>query len=537
MPRRGGPVGLPLAGAPAPSLIWPVAGATRRRAGIDATERAARNGPRFAARHPLGAKCGAKPARVGPKRSTLRGPASTRREVWRQTDPPAKPGPPGGGRRSRGPCRPAPSEVSPPTPAAPAQRRRAPALSAGTSAPGAPDHGRVGREHDSHAPLVADEAAAHLVHHVGDGQVGVEVVDDDRPAPAAPEAGPVVGGDRHLRRGQPVTDARSGSAPPAPGRCRRPARRGCARSPPSESSRTPPTSPPLAITDWMAATDRALPCPLAAGISARRQGSVQAASAASGGLPSVRSGHLAGSPGPDPSGGGGMTLDTRPNSAGSRPMWKSAPSGPATAPGRTRRPTGRSPGASPRRPGSPGSGRGSRTPCPAPTTAPGRPAGWWPSPSRRDPRRSSAPTSRAARRCGPAGAGAGPGPPCRRPRTPASSVDTGASRSISPASTSIKAHRAVMVLVVDHTLVMVSRSQGGCGPRRPSRPRCPPPVAVEGDRHRSAQVGAPGQAGGQQIPNGREAVVAAAVDLGRRTDAVGRSLGGGSWRPRYRSPR
>ena len=29
-------------------------------------------------------------------------------------------------------------------------------------------------------------------------------------------------------------------------------------------------------------------------------------------------------------GGGGTTLDTRPKSAGSRPMWKSAPSGPAT---------------------------------------------------------------------------------------------------------------------------------------------------------------------------------------------------------------
>ena len=39
----------------------------------------------------------------------------------------------------------------------------------------------------------------------------------------------------------------------------RPAPRRSGRSSPGESSRTPSTAPPLATTDWMRATDRALP--------------------------------------------------------------------------------------------------------------------------------------------------------------------------------------------------------------------------------------------------------------------------------------
>ena len=45
-----------------------------------------------------------------------------------------------------------------------------------------------------------------------------------------------------------------------------------ARSQPArDSSRSPPTVPPQAITDCTRATERALPKPLAAGICARRQ--------------------------------------------------------------------------------------------------------------------------------------------------------------------------------------------------------------------------------------------------------------------------
>ena len=72
-----------------------------------------------------------------------------------------------------------------------------------------------------------------------------------------------------------------------------------------------------------------------------------------------------------------------------------------------------------------------------------------------------------------------------------------------------------MVLVVDHTLVMVSRlPRSGAGLVDPAAPDVHHRLALDGDRHGSAQVAAPGQAGGQQVPNGREAVVAAAVNLG-----------------------
>jgi hypothetical protein len=53
--------------------------------------------------------------------------------------------------------------------------------------------------------------------------------------------------------------------------------------PTSDSNRTPLTVPPHASADCTAATDRALPCPPADGISARRQASVFASSASTGG--------------------------------------------------------------------------------------------------------------------------------------------------------------------------------------------------------------------------------------------------------------
>ena len=79
------------------------------------------------------------------------------------------------------------------------------------------------------------------------------------------------------------------------------------------------------------ATERAFPCPLAAPISASRQGPVLAAVASATGpvatLTSTLSGsRLARSNG---SGGGGMSSAQRPQSASRAPMRKSAPSGPA----------------------------------------------------------------------------------------------------------------------------------------------------------------------------------------------------------------
>ena len=55
-----------------------------------------------------------------------------------------------------------------------------------------------------------------------------------------------------------------------------------------DSRRTPLASPPHAIGAWIRATERALPWPPAAGISARRHGIVADTSATSGGLVSVR---------------------------------------------------------------------------------------------------------------------------------------------------------------------------------------------------------------------------------------------------------
>src|SRR3954468_3179107 len=98
-----------------------------------------------------------------------------------------------------------------------------------------------------------------------------------------------------------------------------------------ESSRTPSTSPPQATADWRRATDRALPWPLPAPMSARRQRSVQLHSALMAGPVLVLNSTLLGSSWVRSSGctGGGTTLATRWNSDDGRPIWKSAPSGPA----------------------------------------------------------------------------------------------------------------------------------------------------------------------------------------------------------------
>ena len=139
---------------------------------------------------------------------------------------------------------------------------------------------------------------------------------------------------------------------------------------------------------------------------------------------------------------------------------------------------------------------------------------------------------------------AAPGPPCRRRRTPASSGRPARRGRCWPSSTSIRAHRAVMVLVVDHTLVMVSRlPRAGAGlvdPAAPdvdhqSRPRgSPPPTRPR----RCPWPGWP-PAG----PARREAVVAACrgsrpssgsgclLGGGHRRHATGRRDGPGGSRP------
>ncbi len=104
-----------------------------------------------------------------------------------------------------------------------------------------------------------------------------------------------------------------------------------ASHPLADKRRTPRASPPLARTDWAAATPRALEWPLAAGISARRQASVKEGSTDSGGLENVRCSIGGTSPAPIPDMSGPMTRDTRWSSAAGSPMWKSAPRGPATS--------------------------------------------------------------------------------------------------------------------------------------------------------------------------------------------------------------
>src|SRR5580765_69419 len=90
-----------------------------------------------------------------------------------------------------------------------------------------------------------------------------------------------------------------------------------------ERSRTTSTMPPQATADWRRASERALPWPLAAPMSARRQPSVQLFSGGTfGGLVQVLNATLLGSScvgsnGGGPTGkGGGTTLATRWNSEG-----------------------------------------------------------------------------------------------------------------------------------------------------------------------------------------------------------------------------
>src|SRR6476469_5287150 len=84
-----------------------------------------------------------------------------------------------------------------------------------------------------------------------------------------------------------------------------------------ERSRTPSTSPPQATADWRRANERALPWPLAAPMSARRQPSVQLLSSGVVGLVQVLNATLLGSScigsagAAGGAGGGGTTLATR----------------------------------------------------------------------------------------------------------------------------------------------------------------------------------------------------------------------------------
>src|SRR4051795_5143912 len=61
-------------------------------------------------------------------------------------------------------------------------------------------------EGDAGAPEVADRALAHLVHHVRDHHASVEVDNDERATPAAPEAGASVRPEWRVGRVEPVSD-------------------------------------------------------------------------------------------------------------------------------------------------------------------------------------------------------------------------------------------------------------------------------------------------------------------------------------------
>ena len=139
---------------------------------------------------------------------------------------------------------------------------------------------------------------------------------------------PLVGRDRHPVDGRPK---------PMPWRSGTPSTRSmplhCSSNTASivslPSRRTPLASPPHAIGVWIEATERALPWPPAAGISARRHATSHDLVASRTGLPNVLASTLVGSRSSGiGSGGGGMTWATRSSAAGGVPMWKSAPSGP-----------------------------------------------------------------------------------------------------------------------------------------------------------------------------------------------------------------
>src|SRR6266567_4323972 len=99
------------------------------------------------------------------------------------------------------------------------------------------------------------------------------------------------------------------------------------------SRRMPSTSPPSEMADRMRPTERAFPCPLQAPMSACRQPAVLAAAASATGPVKVLNAGLCGSMESmsNGSGGGGTTSAMRSQSRSSAPIWKSAPSGPATS--------------------------------------------------------------------------------------------------------------------------------------------------------------------------------------------------------------
>ena len=116
-------------------------------------------------------------------------------------------------------------------------------------------------------PEVALESRLHPVHGVADGQPGVLVHHDERAAVAAPVAGPRA--DAASCSSSARSPCRTGRSAPrirsVPWICSSKTR----SQPSSDSRRTPRASPRPAMIDWTRATERALPWPLAAGISAR----------------------------------------------------------------------------------------------------------------------------------------------------------------------------------------------------------------------------------------------------------------------------
>jgi len=85
------------------------------------------------------------------------------------------------------------------------------------------------------------------------------------------------------------------------------------------------------MTRMIRTTDRALPCPFAAPMSAFRHAGVFASAASATGPVKVRTKGLAGSSAARSNGrgGGGTTSAIRPQSSSRAPIWKSAPMGPA----------------------------------------------------------------------------------------------------------------------------------------------------------------------------------------------------------------
>ena len=53
--------------------------------------------------------------------------------------------------------------------------------------------GLEGRAHERRSPEIADESVEHVVHHVHDREVQIEIVDDRRTSPTSPEARTAIG--------------------------------------------------------------------------------------------------------------------------------------------------------------------------------------------------------------------------------------------------------------------------------------------------------------------------------------------------------